>query len=246
MSLGVAFALSPAKTEELLAIADDEDRDEWLQEHEEETEDADWFQYDKTWDELHRCLGDGELVIQEGPPLANAVFGSQPVMEDEDSSTFAGYLSAAEVPTVATALREVDKAWLRARFDRLDRTDYTTYGQPLSEDFFEHVWTCLEGLREFYAHAADRGASPGVHGQRMTPCRVVLRLHSGRRAATRRHRSLCLTARVASLASPGASAKPTGELKTTLAVNKLEPQAAVSTASWRSQSSMNSSLVDPH
>lgn len=159
MSLGVAFALSPAKTEELLAIADDEDRDEWLQEHEEETEDADWFQYDKAWDELHRCLGDGALVIQEGPPLAHAVFGSQPLMEDDDSPTFVGYLSAAEVPTVAAALRDVDKAWLRARFDRLDRTDYATYGQPLSEDSFEYVWTCLEGLREFYAHAVGRGAS---------------------------------------------------------------------------------------
>jgi hypothetical protein len=63
------------------------------------------------------------------------------------------------VPTVAGALREVDKAWLRARFDRLDRTDHATYGQPLSEELFEHVWTGLEGLREFYTRAVERGAS---------------------------------------------------------------------------------------
>lgn len=159
MSLGVAFALSPNETEELLAVADDEAREEWLQEHEEQVEDGDWFQYDKTWDELHRCLGNGELVIQEGPPRAHAVFGSQSLMEDEDSSTFAGYLPAADVPTVAAALREVDKAWVRARFGRLDRTDYATYAQPLSDNFFEHVWMCLEGLREFYARAVERRAS---------------------------------------------------------------------------------------
>lgn len=159
MSLGVAFALSPDQTAELLAVLDDDAREEWLQDHEEAVEDSNWFQYDKTWDELHRCLGDGALVIQEGPRRAHAVFGSRPLMENEDASTFAGYLPAAEVPTVAMALREVDRAWLRARFSRLDRTDYVTYGQPLSEDFFEHVWTCLEGLREFYAHVVERGAS---------------------------------------------------------------------------------------
>jgi hypothetical protein len=80
-------------------------------------------------------------------------------MEDAASSTFAGYLPAAELPAVATALGGVDKAWLRARFSLLDRLDYATYGQPLSEDFFEDVWTCLERLREFYAHAVERGAS---------------------------------------------------------------------------------------
>jgi hypothetical protein len=60
---------------------------------------------------------------------------------------------------VAAALREVDKTWLHARFGRLDSTDYATYGQPLGEEFFEHVGTCLEGLRTFYAHAVERGAS---------------------------------------------------------------------------------------
>jgi hypothetical protein len=41
----------------------------------------------------------------------------------------------------------------------VEHTDYATYGQPLSDDFFEHVWTCLEGLREFYVHAVERRAS---------------------------------------------------------------------------------------
>ena len=83
MSLGVAFALSAEQAAELLALGDDDGREEWLQDLEEEVEDGEWFQYDKAWDELHRCLGDGELVIQDGPPLAHAVFGSRPLMLDE-------------------------------------------------------------------------------------------------------------------------------------------------------------------
>jgi Domain of unknown function (DUF1877) len=155
MSLGVAFALTAEQTEELLALSDDESRDEWLQDLEEEVGDPEWFQYDKVWDELHRCLGDGELAIQDLPPLAHAVFGSRPLMEDEDSATFAGYLPAAEVPTVAASLRQVERGWLRERFDALSRTDYTAYGSPLDDDLFEHVWACLEGLRDFYMRLVD-------------------------------------------------------------------------------------------
>jgi hypothetical protein len=159
MSLGVAFALTAEQTEELFALSDDESRDEWLQDLEEDVDDADWFEYDKAWDELHRRLGDGELVIQEGPPLANTVFGSQALMRDEDFATFAGYLPVAAVPTVAASLGELDRGWLRERFDALGRTDYAAYGGPLDDDLFEHVWECLEGLRVFYAHLVDRRAA---------------------------------------------------------------------------------------
>jgi Domain of unknown function (DUF1877) len=96
---------------------------------------------------------------QDLPPLAHAVFGSQPLMEGEDSATFAGYLPAAEVPTVAASLREVERGWLRERFDALSRTDYTAYGGPLDDDRFEVVWACLEGLRDFYVHLVDHQAA---------------------------------------------------------------------------------------
>jgi hypothetical protein len=159
MSLGVAFGLTAEQTEELLRLPDDDAREEWLHDLEEEVDDAEWFQYDKAWDELHRCLGDGGLVVQDGPPRAHAVFGSQPLIEDADTATFVGFLPAAEVPAVADALRRVDESWLRQRFDDLGRTDYATYGGPLDDELFEYVWTCLESLREFYGHLVDRRAS---------------------------------------------------------------------------------------
>ena len=50
-----------------------------------------------------------ELVIQDGPALTHAVFGSVPLMRDEDAATFAGYLSAGEAPAVAASLEQVDQ-----------------------------------------------------------------------------------------------------------------------------------------
>jgi hypothetical protein len=151
MSLGVAFALTAEQVDVLLGLDGDDAREEWLQDLEEQVEDLDWFQYDKAWDELHRCLGDGRLVIQDGPPLAHAVFGSQPLIEDDDAATFAGYLPASEVPAVAAALREVDQAWLRRRLEALDlRAD---------EDPFAYVWDSLTGLREFYGRLVERRAA---------------------------------------------------------------------------------------
>ena len=159
MSLGVAFAVTAAQAEELLSLNDDESRAEWLEDLEENVDDDRWFQYDKAWDELHRCLGDGELVIQDAPPLAHAVFGSRPLMQDEDSAAFAGYLSAAETPAVAQSLGRVDRRWLRERFDALGRTDYDRYGGPLDDELFGHVWECLDGLREFYGRLVEQRAA---------------------------------------------------------------------------------------
>jgi hypothetical protein len=45
------------------------------------------------------------------------------------------------------------------RFDALSRADYTAYGGPLDDDGFEHVWACLEGLRDFYVHLVDHQAA---------------------------------------------------------------------------------------
>lgn len=159
MSLGVAFALTETQAEELLALDGDESRDEWLQDLEERVDDREWFQYDKAWDELHRCLGAGELVIQDAPPRAHAVFGSRPLMQEEDAAPFAGYLPAEEVPAVADSLRQVDRRWLRARFDALSHTDYSGYGAPLGDELFESVWQCFEGLREFYGRLVDQRAA---------------------------------------------------------------------------------------
>jgi Domain of unknown function (DUF1877) len=155
VSLGRSFALAPDEVDELLAQPDDAAREDWLLELEEG--DAPYLDYDKAWDALQRCLGDGELVIpDDGPPLAYAVFGSRPLMEHEETDTFAGLLAADEVPAVADAVEAVDERWLRARFATLTDTDYDG---PADEDDFTYTWDTLAELRVFLRRSAGSGAA---------------------------------------------------------------------------------------
>lgn len=153
--LGRSFALTPAEVADLLAQADDATRDDWLSEFEEG--ESPYVDFDKAWDALHRCLGDGESVIPgAGTPLAHAVFGSVPLMEHEETETFAGLLPADEVPQVADAVEAVDAAWLRARFTALGETDYDG---PGDEDDFDYTWDTLVELRRFLRTAAENGSA---------------------------------------------------------------------------------------
>ncbi len=155
MSLGCSFALTPPEVSDLLAQADDAAREDWLMELEER--DGPHVDFDKAWDALHRCLGDGALVIPEaGTPLAYAVFGSQPLMEHEETNTFAGLLPAAMVPATAEAVAAVDEPWLRARFEALGDTDYDG---PGGEDDFAYTWEALVDLRAFLSRAAEDGSA---------------------------------------------------------------------------------------
>ena len=157
MSLGASFSLSPDQVEQLLSCQDDDERTAWLENLEESIADEAWFQHDKAWDALHRCLADGRLEIPEdGPPLSHAVFGTQPVMEDPSWPVFAGLLPAEQVPGVVEALDAVDEAWLRERYDALDWTDY---GHHLSDEDFQYTWENLSGLRWFLAQAAVERSS---------------------------------------------------------------------------------------
>ena len=155
MSLGMSFALTPELAAELLACPDDAAREDWLEELEES--DAPYCDFDKAWDALHRCLGNGELVItSDGTPLAHAVFGSRTLMDDEETDTFAGQLPADEVPAVAEALDAVDQAWLKARYQALGPTGYDG---PLGDEDFEYTWDALVDLRAFLRQAAIEGAA---------------------------------------------------------------------------------------
>ena len=138
----------------MLACSDDEAREDWLEEFEQA--DGESFGHDKAWDALHRSLGDGELVVQDGPPLAHAVFGSQPLMELEDTDTFASLLPADEVAAVADALEAVDRDRLRTRYDALGATDYDG---ELDDEDFEYTWANVVEFRPFPRRAADVGAA---------------------------------------------------------------------------------------
>lgn len=158
MSLGVSFAISPRQSSELLALEDDAARMEWLEALEEDEAATDSLDFDKAWDPLHRCLGDGSLVVINDGPLGvpHAVFGSRALMEDEDSPVFAGLLPADDVPAVAGALADVDRDWLLEGYKRLDPADH---GGELGNEDFEYVAGALADLQAFLARAAQGGSA---------------------------------------------------------------------------------------
>ncbi|MDA0168731.1 YfbM family protein [Solirubrobacter taibaiensis] len=141
--LGASFLLTADQLAELRGCPDDEAREAWLMALEEAVPDDRWFQFDKAWEPIHLALGDGELVIQDGPPRAHAVFGSEPLMEDEETDTFAGLLPADEVANVVAELEPLDEAWVREHVD----------------DDFDYVWENFDGLRAFLARARDEDAA---------------------------------------------------------------------------------------
>ena len=150
--LGVHFAITPEHEDLLLAAADEgnTDRIEVFLEDIEEGWDDDALKVasDKAWNAIHRCLTDGTLDPESGEyPLSHAVLGGRHLHEDY----YVVYLSAAHVRDVAHALRGVDRAWLRGRFDVIDDPDYR--GARDDADF-EYTWDNFVDVKAFYDRAA--------------------------------------------------------------------------------------------
>ncbi len=153
--LGVHFAITAEQERALLAAADGGDDDrvgELLEEIEESWADEELkADTDKAWDAIHRCLTDGTLDPDGGEyPLSHAVLGGRHLHDDY----YVVHIGAAEVRDVAQALRAVDRAWLRDRFDAIDDPDYP--GARDDADF-EYTWDGFVDVQRFYNRAAEAG-----------------------------------------------------------------------------------------
>jgi hypothetical protein len=151
---GVHFALTEDQVRSLLDAVDDEERMEVIEAIEEEGwEEADGQETDKAWDAIHRCLADGTLEPDGGAyPLNRAVLGGKQLHEGEDYVI--ALVMPDEVREVASALAELDRNWLRERYETLASIDYD---RSVSEDDFEYTWQWFEPLKGFYQRAASAG-----------------------------------------------------------------------------------------
>jgi hypothetical protein len=149
--LGVHFAVATDQEQALIA-ADDEAIGELLEELEESwSDDRLKVDTDKAWDAIHRSLGDGTLDSDSaGYPLSHTVLGGRHLSEEY----LVVYVSAAETRDVAAALLDVDRGWLRRRFDAIDDPDHS--GAHDDADF-EYTWDNFVELRAFYQRAAAAG-----------------------------------------------------------------------------------------
>lgn len=153
--LGVHFALTPDQERDLLAAADADDTDrlaELLEDIEELwSEPALKVDTDKAWDAIHRCLSDGSLDPDDGRfPLSHAVLGGRHLHEEY----YVVHVTANEVRDVAGALPDIDREWLRRRYDTLADSDYDG---PHDDADFEYTWDNFVDVRGFYQRAAEHG-----------------------------------------------------------------------------------------
>jgi hypothetical protein len=114
---------------------------------------------DKAWDAIHRCLTgdqtpDGRVNPAPGhSPLGLCVLGGEQLVE-ADHHTVA-LVRPEQVPGVAAALAEIDRAGMQERFFGIDREFVTDC--PIDDAEFEYTWSNFAGLPELYRRAAAEG-----------------------------------------------------------------------------------------
>jgi len=154
MSLGVHFAVTPARARQLLAAKSDRKLMGLIEESEEAWEEPFVVETDQAWDAIHRCLTDGSLLYVSGEyPLNRCICGGRQLHRGQDYTV--SFVPARQVKDVAAALAKVTKAWLRRRYDRLDPDEYCE--AEIGDEDFEYTWQNFLDVRRFYKKAAATG-----------------------------------------------------------------------------------------
>ena len=155
---GVFFALGSPEKEHLLALDSDNKRMEYIQEEIEEAwDEAHLLQTDKAWDAIHRCLTDGTLTVRRSSnPLGKLILGGIQLHSDTQRYII-NLIENSELPEISTALRGLTKEWLKARYDRLQSTDYPQ--ELVSEQDWEYTWDWFSEIPEFVVRAVNEGRS---------------------------------------------------------------------------------------
>jgi hypothetical protein len=153
---GVYFALSNDEAQKLLNAKGDAAVLAVIQEDIEERWDEEWLQMtDKSWEGMHRCLGDGTLCCKGNSILEKCVLGGRQL--HKGNRYIVSFLSPEEVIEVSKALEPIDKSWIRQRFFGLKKTflwfDISSY-EPIDEQEFEYIWEYMDLTKSFFQKAA--------------------------------------------------------------------------------------------
>jgi hypothetical protein len=155
---GVFFALTKAEETKLLSATDTDAVVEIITEEIEERWDREWLvEMDKSWDAVHRCLGDGSLRTSQPSLTAKAVLGGKQLSSNAD--WIVSYLTADEVKQVSVAIAGIDESEFRRRYFGLKKKflwlfDWTDYDGPIGEEDLGYSWSNFEEMRLLYSKAA--------------------------------------------------------------------------------------------
>jgi hypothetical protein len=157
---GVFFALTREEEAKLLSASESDAVVEIVTEEIEERWDEEWLQeMDKSWDAIHRCLGDGSLRNSQPLVSAKAVLGGRQLSSRRDWAV--SYLTGDEVKAVAGAIAAIDEPEFRRRYFGLKKKkflwffDRTEYVGPIGEEDFEYSWSYFSEMRRLFAKAAN-------------------------------------------------------------------------------------------
>jgi hypothetical protein len=155
---GAFFALTQEEEAKLLSASGSDAVVEIITEEIEERWDEEWLQQmDKSWDAIHRCLGDGSLRNSQSLVSAKAVLGGRQLSSRND--WVVSYLTGEEVKAVVRAIADIDEAELRRRYFGLKKKkflwfDRTEYEGPIGEEDFEYSWSYFTEMRRLFVKAA--------------------------------------------------------------------------------------------
>ena len=154
---GVFFALTKGEEANLLAAPNSDAVVEIITEEIEERWDREWLvEMDKSWDAVHRCLGDGSLRTSQPSLTAKAVIGGRQLSSRAD--WIISYLTADEVKQVAAAITAIDQPEFRRRYFGLKKKflwfDRTEYEGRIGEEDFQYSWSNFEEMRLFFSKVA--------------------------------------------------------------------------------------------
>jgi len=154
---GVFFALTNEEEAKLLAAPDSDAVVEIITEEIEERWDPEWLvEMDKSWDAVHRCLGDGSLSRSQSSLTSKAVLGGRQLSSHAD--WIVSYLTFDQVKQVAAAIAGIDQLEFRRRYFALKKkflwVDRTDYDGPIGEEDFEYSWSNFEEMRVFFSKVA--------------------------------------------------------------------------------------------
>ena len=154
---GVFFALTKEEEAKLLAAPSSDAVVEIITEEIEERWDRNWLvEMDKSWDAVHRCLGNGSLRTSQPSLTAKAVLGGRQLSSRAD--WIISYLTADEVKQVSDAIARIDEPEFRRRYFSLQKKflwfDRTEYDGPIGEEDFQYSWSNFEEMRLFFSKVA--------------------------------------------------------------------------------------------
>lgn len=153
---GVFFALTPEQETGVLSRAGKhQELVDYVVSSIEERWDEPWLaETDKTWDAMHRALGDDVFDYELRSPLHGAVLGGR-LLTTEDWYIVV-YKSADQVREIAQAVGAVSDVEMRARYFAIDQS---LYDYDKDEEDCQATVGWFNEVRDFYQRAAAGGRS---------------------------------------------------------------------------------------